>query len=584
MGTRSPPVSRSEVERHGLTMSIRALALAVSVSALVTVACRPAAQRRTPAPRPTTVAAVESIYQDVRYLKDQIDVTKFRSADRNLSGVPLTELVRSYESTRATFVSSLRAVVPSSLAPEDRRALDIMTRTLERDLPPKLTSATDSTTADSVDCRYNADTLATGSKGRDVLAERMYACYGIAARHVEFRGQVLDRLTVLGMLARTDDAEVRRQLFLALSPVWRSVNGDDGPTSPYRHLVRLSAWEWRANGSPAKASARQLGIDPAKMEEWLLSILAKWREVTPNEMLEPWDYYYAAGRASRVLGPRIPRAMLEVLDRRYYHSLGADPATLGIHYDLEPRPGKTPVAFTTFGARARFRSGAWIPAEPWVFATYRVGGLDNLSELLHETGHGIHIAAIRTRPAFADWPDSDPFTEALGDLVALEVYEPAWQQRNLGDSVPLADSFRAKYASITLDIAWALFEVRMHRQPDADPNAVWTEITRDYLKIKPRPELSWWAMRGQLVDSPGYMMNYAIGSIIIADIRARIRALHGSFTLGDSTWYSWVSPRLYRFGLERPSRQVITEFLGRAVSPRALLDDMSRVGNAASSR
>jgi hypothetical protein len=242
------------------------------------------------------------------------------------------------------------------------------------------------------------------------------------------------------------------------------------------------------------------------------------------------------------------------------------------------------VAFTTFGARARFRNGAWTAAEPWVFATYRVGGLDNLSELLHETGHGIHIAAIRTRPAFADWPDSDPFTEALGDLVALEAYEPVWQQRFLGDSVPLADSFRAKYASIVLDIAWALFEVRMHRQPDADPNKVWTKITRDYLKVKPHPELSWWAMRGQLVDSPGYMMNYAIGSIIIADIRARIRALHGSFTLGDTTWYPWLAARLYRFGLERPSREVISDFLGRAISPRALLDDMSRVADVAHSR
>ena len=45
-----------------------------------------------------------------------------------------------------------------------------------------------------------------------------------------------------------------------------------------------------------------------------------------------------------------------------------------------------------------------------MFATYRTGGLDNLNELLHETGHAVHIAAIHTRPAFADWPDSDPLT------------------------------------------------------------------------------------------------------------------------------------------------------------------------------
>ena len=164
---------------------------------------------------------------------------------------------------------------------------------------------------------------------------------------------------------------------------------------------------------------------------------------------------------------------------------------------------------------------------PWVFATYRTGGLDNLNELLHETGHAVHLAAIRTRPAFSDWPDSDPFTEAVADFVALDVYEPAWQQRWLGDSVPLADGLRGRYGGIVLDVAWALFELRMLRDPSSDPNQVWAGLTQDYLHIRPHPELSWWAMRGQLVDAPGYMMNYAAGAILIAAIRARTRARHG---------------------------------------------------------
>ncbi|MGE5687838.1 MAG: hypothetical protein ACM34D_10085, partial [Gemmatimonadota bacterium] len=279
----------------------------------------------------------------------------------------------------------------------------------------------------------------------------------------------------------------------------------------------------------------------------------------------------------RVLSPRIPRGRLDSLNAQVFRSLGADPARLHVHYDLAPREGKTPVAYTTFGARARRVGGAWTPAEPWVFATYATGGLDNLNELLHETGHAVHIAAVRTRPAFLDWPDSDPFSEALGDFVALDVYEPAWQWRWLGDSVPVADGLRARYAGIVLDVAWALFEARLERDPAADPNGAWTAITRDYLRIRPHPELSWWAMRGQLVDSPGYMMNYAAGAILIAAIRARTRELHGPFVTGDSTWYAWVAPRLYRFGLERSSRRVITEFLGGPLTPAAILEDMGRM-------
>jgi hypothetical protein len=128
-----------------------------------------------------------------------------------------------------------------------------------------------------------------------------------------------------------------------------------------------------------------------------------------------------------------------------------------------------------------------------------------------------------------------------------------------------------------MDVAWALFEVRLEREPDADPNQVWTQITHDYLRIRPHPELSWWAMRGQLVDAPGYMMNYAAGAVLIAAIRARTRDLHGPFARGDSGWYAWVAPRLYRFGLERESRAVITEFLGGPISPAAILADMQRM-------
>ena len=117
----------------------------------------------------------------------------------------------------------------------------------------------------------------------------------------------------------------------------------------------------------------------------------------------------------------------------------------------------------------------------------------------------------------------------------------------------------------------------MLRDPSADPNLVWTGLTRDYLRIRPHPELSWWAMRGQLVDAPGYMMNYAAGALVIAAIRERIHDRHGPFVTGDSTWYGWVAPRLYRFGLERTTRDVVEEFLGGPVSPRPLLNDLRRL-------
>jgi hypothetical protein len=73
------------------------------------------------------------------------------------------------------------------------------------------------------------------------------------------------------------------------------------------------------------------------------------------------------------------------------------------------------------------------------------------------------------------------------------------------------------------------------------------------------------------------MVNYALGAILVADLRARLIQQGGRFTTGDLDWYRRVSAGLYRFGLERPTRAVLADFLGRPLSPNAILRDMARL-------
>jgi len=529
-----------------------------------------------PIPARASLAAAESLYADLRSIRDRIEVSlEAGRADTT----PFAALVLGHNAVRENLARSLAAVDSAALRGEDARALGIMRRTLARDLGAVAapTASPDGAAEPQPPCEYDAGAVAAAPNGLDSLRKLTYACYGWAQSHLTLEGDTLDRLSILGALGRTESPGARRKLFLSLEPVWRSVNRDNQRASPYRMLIAREVKERGNAGPPAAEQARASGVPPDSLERWLLRVLETWREVSPDSLIEPWDWFYQTGLTSRRLSPLVSLERLTALNRQVYRSLGADLRALGVQYDLEPREGKTPVAYCTFGNRPRFINAGWRAGEPWVFATYRTGGLDNLNELLHETGHAVHIAAIRSRPAFSDWPDSDPFTEAVADFVALDVYEPAWQQHWLGDSVPLADGLRSRYGGIVLDVAWALFEMRMQRDSGSDPNLVWTTLTSDYLRIRPHPELSWWAMRGQLVDSPGYMMNYAAGSILIAAIRARTRAVHGPFVPGDSTWYSWVAPRLYRFGLERPTREVVEEFLGGPVSPAALLADMRRM-------
>jgi Zn-dependent M32 family carboxypeptidase len=131
-----------------------------------------------------------------------------------------------------------------------------------------------------------------------------------------------------------------------------------------------------------------------------------------------------------------------------------------------------------------------------------------------------------------------------------------------------------------LDVAWALFDLRMLEHPQSDPNAVWTAITQRYLHVKPHPELAWWAVRVQLVDKPGYMVNYGLGAVITADIRQRIAAELGPFAAGDPRWNGWISQHLLKSGEELETVQLLRGFLGRPVSPQALLTALNRMAPA----
>jgi oligoendopeptidase F len=369
----------------------------------------------------------------------------------------------------------------------------------------------------------------------------------------------------------------REALFRAFGPLWQSLNGDDTPRSPYRRMIRMAAAQVRRKGSPIDEAAHTIGISSAEAERWLERILDTWRQVSGAALMEPWDYRFEGGAAERTLGDAIPREALQPLSQRYYLDLGLDLAKSEVIYDLEPRQGKAPLAYTDYVRRGRLSEGHWQPTIVRVSGSYARGGLGLLTELVHENGHAAHMMALHTRPAFMDLGDAI-FYEAFADVPAWSLYEPAWQLRYLGRNVPASASLRALYSAVMLDVAWALFDARMLRDPRADPNQVWTDITHRYLHVKPHPELAWWAVRVQLVHKPGYMVNYGLGAVITADIRQRIAQQLGPFATGDPRWYGWLSEHLLSSGEEHQTVELLREFLGRPVTPDALLGELRRIG------
>lgn len=470
----------------------------------------------------------------------------------------------------AALRASLAKVGQRTLIDDDRAALAALRRTLE-------TYAQDATVDDQ-----GGETCADASRrdlGHEALRSALVACFVEHGNRMRFEGREIDRGTALQLLHVVDEPARRKAIFDAFRPLWTALNGRNDGDSPYRRLIGLAVVHAKQHGSEIDAAAGALGLTVDEVERWLVQALEAWRDASPAAPVEPWDFRWLNGAANRELQSRIPAGALLPLNRRFYGELGADLAALGVVYDLEPRADKSPLAYSDFLRRGRETAAGWQRPVARVVGTYPEGGLFALNELVHENGHAVHVSAMRTRPAYMDWPDS-LFTEAFADVPAWSVHEPAWQQRYLGTAVGEAASLRALLANVVLDMAWSLFELRLLRDPAADPNAVWTKITHDYLRIVPHPELPWWAMRVQLAGNPGYMVNYGLGAFLTAEIRDRTSEAIGPFDAGNPLWYPWLGDRLLLHGSAQDSRSLMQSLLGRRISPEALLQQIRRCRTA----
>ena len=411
------------------------------------------------------------------------------------------------------------------------------------------------------------------------LQSAMYACFDQVGNQLLFEGERLTRGGALQRLQELDEPERRKALFMALAPLWRAINAYNDAGSPYRRMIPLAAASYRTAPSPLADAAQAMQTDIAQLEAWLIDLLEAWRAANAGaSSIEPWDYRHRYAKASRALNAALPLAQAIAVNQRFFTELGADPRPMEVLFDLAPRPGKEPIAYADTIRIGRLLEGRWRPAQARISANYDDGGLYTLNELVHETGHAVHYMAVRARPAFF-WSDT-LFIEAFADVPSWAVFEPAWQEKYLGQSVARTDAMRELFSLVMLDVAWGLFEIRMLRDPAADPNALWTEITSRYLGIAPHPELSWWAVRGQLVSSPGYMINYAIGAIITAEVRAHTRATIGPFDAGNPRWYAWLSQQLLASGGEYDTAELMQRFLGRPVSARALVEEIGKTSPA----
>ena len=213
------------------------------------------------------------------------------------------------------------------------------------------------------------------------LKSSLVACFVEIGNNLSFEGGKINRVSALDLLHETADPGRRKAAFLAFVPLWQAINGNNEPDSPYRRMIAGAVAEAAKNGSDIDNAARDVGIDSAELERWLVQILDAWRLSTSDAMIEPWDFRFEAGEADRLLESSIPREFLQPINQRYYRDLGADLEQMGTLYDLSPRPEKAALAYTEFVTHGRMVNGIWRPTVARVSAPYERGGLFVLNEL-----------------------------------------------------------------------------------------------------------------------------------------------------------------------------------------------------------
>lgn len=533
---------------------------AVATLLMVTVSTAPVPSESS-SPPVTTLETAYAALADAYYVTSTIDSGLFKT----YQGKDRAAWNQIYQARRKEVSTGLTKISSENLSSTDARVVSFIRKELDY-----YESSGDSFQPHGR-CQDAEQQKTEASKLRDAL----YSCFDELGNNVEFEGKCLTRVGALHLLSTLEGEERRKALFLALEPLWTAINHHDESQSPYRRVLKTAAAKAAKEGYSFEAAARTLGVKPSEVEQkWLEQILDAWRQISGDQMLEPWDYLYVNGQANRILDSAISRDSLLPITERYYRDLGADLKELKVLYDLDPRPGKAPLAYMNFVTLGRQEDRSWRPTVVRISANYSNGGLSELNEFVHENGHAVHGLALRTRPVFMDLGDS-LFVEAFADVTSWDVYDSKWQQKYLGHAVPDSVSLRCLYSSVVLDSAWALFEIRLLQKPDADPNVIWTDITSHYLHIVPHPEWSWWALRVQLVD-PGYMVNYGLGAVLTADLRQHTVESIGPFHTGNPRWYPWLSANLLRFGNEQDTSDLLQNFLGRKVSPRVLVEDIAR--------
>src|SRR5262245_52892765 len=171
-----------------------------------------------------------------------------------------------YTQKRSEVAAAIAKLSPAELSANDTRALSIIPKSLDSDFPEDL--ANSSSLQPSGHCSEAPRRDLDARKLRDALL----ACFDEIGNNLQSDGKTWTRVDAMGALAMLDDPQRRKSLFLAMLPLWQSVNGRNEADSPYRRHIRNTAASNKPD-SPLEAAAHTVGVSSQDVQTWLEQIL-----------------------------------------------------------------------------------------------------------------------------------------------------------------------------------------------------------------------------------------------------------------------------------------------------------------------
>src|SRR4051812_37344450 len=147
---------------------------------------------------------------------------------------------REYRDKRKKFSEHLAKLPSKNLSPRDAKAVTAM-RTQYASFMENIT-APFSPQNHCVDAQKKDLDYAT-------MRKSLVACFNEIGGAMQFEGGTITRQTSLDLLHELPEAERRKAVFTALGPLWKSLNGNNEPDSPYRRMIAMASADAVKNGS-----------------------------------------------------------------------------------------------------------------------------------------------------------------------------------------------------------------------------------------------------------------------------------------------------------------------------------------------